>query len=193
VPELFLERVGKTPDAEAFRYPVEGGWRSLTWQEAETRVRALASGLRALEVGSEEVCAILSSTRVEWVLADFGILFAGGATSTVYPSSTAEECAFILSDAGAVVAFAEDDQQVAKLVSRRGELPRLRHVVTFDGHGTQEGFVLTLADLEARGRAWDRAHAGAFEEGAAAVRPDALATLIYTSGTTGRPKGVELT
>jgi long-chain acyl-CoA synthetase len=193
VPELFLERVGKTPDAEAFRYPVEGGWRSLTWQETETRVRALASGLRALAVGSEEVCAILSSTRVEWVLADFGILFAGGATSTVYPSSTAEECAFILSDAGAVVAFAEDDQQVAKLASRRGELPRLRHVVTFDGHGTQDGFVLTLADLEARGRAWDRAHAGAFEEGAAAVRPDALATLIYTSGTTGRPKGVELT
>jgi long-chain acyl-CoA synthetase len=53
--------------------------------------------------------------------------------------------------------------------------------------------VLTLADLEERGRAWDRAHAGAFEEGAAAIRPDALATLIYTSGTTGRPKGVELT
>jgi long-chain acyl-CoA synthetase len=72
---------------------VEGGWRSLTWLETEARVRAVASGLRALGVASEQVCAVLSSTRIQWILADYGILFAGGATSTVYPSSTPEECA----------------------------------------------------------------------------------------------------
>ncbi len=193
VPELFLERVGRTPDAEAFRYPAAEGWRSLTWLETETRLRAVAGGLRALGVRGEQVCAILSQTRIEWILADFGILFAGGATSTIYPSSTAEECAFILSDSGTVVAFAEDDEQVAKLASRRAELPALAHVVTFDGAATPDGWVITLADLEARGRDWDRAHPGAFEERAAEVRSDALATLIYTSGTTGRPKGVELT
>jgi long-chain acyl-CoA synthetase len=193
VPELFLERVGRTPDAEAFRYPAGDGWRSLTWLETEGRIRAVAGGLRALGVQGEQVCAILASTRIEWILADFGILFAGGATSTIYPSSTPEECAFILSDSGTVVAFAEDDVQVAKLASRRGELPALKHVVTFDGRGTPDGWVLTLAELERRGQEWDRAHPGAFEERAAEVRPDALATLIYTSGTTGRPKGVELT
>lgn len=193
VPELFLERVGKTPDAEAFRYPVDGRWRSLTWSETEGRIRAVASGLAALGVRSEDVCAILSGTRFEWILADYGILFAGGATSTIYPSSTAQECAFILSDSGAVVAFAEDREQVAKLASRRGELPALRHVVVFDGEGSPDGWVLTLAELEAKGRDRDLGHPGAFEEGAAAIRPDALATLIYTSGTTGRPKGVELT
>jgi len=144
-------------------------------------------------VGSEQVCAILASTRIEWVLADYGILCAGGATSTIYPSSMPEECAFILSDSSAVVAFAENEEQVAKLASRRGELPALRHVVTFDGRATPDGWVLTLADLEEKGRAWDRSHPGAFEETAAEVRSDALATLIYTSGTTGVPKGVELT
>jgi len=193
VPELLLERVGKTPDREAFRYPADGGWRSLTWAETEERVRAISSGLRALGVGSEQVCAILASTRIEWVLADYGILCAGGATSTIYPSSMPEECAFILSDSGTVVAFAENEEQVAKLASRRGELPALRHVVTFDGRATPDGWVLTLADLEEKGRAWDRSHPGAFEEAAAEVRSDALATLIYTSGTTGVPKGVELT
>jgi long-chain acyl-CoA synthetase len=193
VPELFLDRVGRTPETEAFRHPVKGGWKSLTWAETEARVRRIASGLRALGVAGEEVCAILSSTRIEWVLADLGVLCAGAATSTIYPSSTAEECAYILSDSGTVVAFAENAEAVEKLVSRRGELPALRHVVTFDAPASGDGFVLRLEDLEERGRAYDAANPGRFEETAAAIRPDALATLIYTSGTTGRPKGVELT
>ncbi len=192
VPELFLDRVGRTPDAEAFRHPVEGGWRSLTWLQVEERIRAIAGGLRALGLGLEQPCAILASTRIEWILSDYGILFAGGATSTIYPSSTAEECAFILSDSGAAIAFAENDEQVEKLSSRRSELPGLRKVVTFDGRPSADGWVMTLAQLEEKGRDWDGAHPGAFEERAAEIRPDALATLIYTSGTTGRPKGVEL-
>jgi long-chain acyl-CoA synthetase len=194
VPELFLDRVGRTPAAEAFRHPVAGGgWKSLTWADTEARVRAIASGLRALGVEAEGVCAILSGTRIEWILADLGILCAGAATSTIYPSTTAEDCAFILADSGAVIAFAEDAEQVAKLASRRGELPALRHVVTFDGAASADGWVITLVDLEGRGRAHNAAHPGAFEETAARTRPDALATLLYTSGTTGRPKGVELT
>ena len=193
VPELFLDRVGKTPAAEAFRYPDGNGWRSLTWTETEARVRAIASGLRALGVAGEQVCALLASTRIEWILADYGILCAGAATSTIYPSSTAEECAYILADSGTVVAFAENAEQVAKLQSRRSELPALRHVVVFDGEGTPDGWVLPLAKLEADGRAWDLARPGAFEETTARIREEALATLIYTSGTTGKPKGVELT
>jgi long-chain acyl-CoA synthetase len=193
VPELFLERVGRTPAAEAFRYPEGGTWRSLTWQETEARVRAVAGGLRALELRPETPCAILASTRIEWILADYGILFAGGATTTIYPSSTADECAYILSDSGSTFVFAEDDEQVRKLLGRRAELPALRHVIVLDGDRTPDGWVLTLADLEEKGRAWDAAHPGAFEERAAELRGDALATLIYTSGTTGVPKGVELT
>jgi long-chain acyl-CoA synthetase len=193
VPELFLDRVGRTPDAEAFRHPVAGGWRSLTWRETEARVRAVAGGLRALGLAAEQPCAILSSTRIEWILADFGILFAGGATSTIYPSSTADECAFILSDSGAAVAFVENDEQARKLAARRDRLPALRLVVVFEGSASPDGWVQPLEALEESGRAWDAAHPGAFEERAGEIGADALATLIYTSGTTGRPKGVELT
>jgi long-chain acyl-CoA synthetase len=193
VPELFLDRVGKTPAVEAFRYPDGNGWRSLTWSQTEARVRAIASGLRALGVLGEQVCALLASTRIEWILADYGVLCAGAATSTIYPSSTAEECAYILADSGTVVAFVENAEQVAKLQARRAELPALRRVVVFDGEGSADGWVIPLARLEADGRAWDAAHPGAFEETASGIREDALATLIYTSGTTGKPKGVELT
>jgi len=193
VPELLLERVAQTPDLEAFRYPAGEGWESLSWRRALDRVRAVAAGLLDLGLEPEERCAIISGTRIEWILADLGILCAGGATTTIYPSSMADECVFILFDSGSAIAFAENDEQVMKLQARRPELPRLRHVVTFDGNRSSDGFVLRLSDLEERGRAWDARHTGRLDAVARAIRPDSLATLIYTSGTTGRPKGVELT
>ncbi|HEX7622916.1 MAG TPA: long-chain fatty acid--CoA ligase, partial [Anaeromyxobacteraceae bacterium] len=183
----------RTPEAEAFRHPAAGGWQTLTWRDTDWRVRAIACGLRALGLAAEERCAILSSTRLEWILSDLAILCAGGATTTLYPSSTGEECAFILSDSGSAFAFVEDVGQLAKLVSRRGELPALRRVIVLEGAVADDGFTLSLAALEALGRADEAAHPGGFEQTAEAVPPEALATLVYTSGTTGRPKGVELT
>jgi long-chain acyl-CoA synthetase len=192
VAALFLQRVGRTPTAEAFRHPDGGGWRSLTWRDAEARVRAIACGLRALGLQGEERCAILSSTRIEWILVDLGVLCAGGATTAIYPSSTAEECAFILADSESAYAVVEDGGQLRKLRERQSELPALRKVILLDGEDGGDPWVTTLAAVEALGRARDRERPGAFEEVAEAVGPDALATLVYTSGTTGRPKGVEL-
>ncbi len=192
VPELLLDRVAATPDEEAFRYPVADRWESLTWRQALERIRTVACALLAKGVEPEQRCAILSSTRVEWVLADYGVLCAGGATTTIYPSSTPDECAYILADSGSAVAFAEDDEQVQKLASRRDRIPAVRHVVTFTGRPSADGWVMTLEQLMERGRQFDAAHPRRFEERARSLRPDMLATLIYTSGTTGQPKGVEL-
>jgi long-chain acyl-CoA synthetase len=193
VGELFLDRVGRTPDALAFSHPEGSGWRKLTWADTEARVRGISSGLRALGLQAEEVVAILAGTRIEWVLADLAVLCAGGATSTIYPSSTAEECAFILGDSAAAYCFAENEEQVGKLLAHRDQLPALRKIIVFDGAPSQDGFVIPLRAVEDLGRALDGAHPGQFEETCAAVEGDALATLIYTSGTTGPPKGVELT
>ena len=195
VPELFLERVGRTPDVVAFRHPdVAGGWRSLTWEETEQRVRAVASGLRAVGFAPGEVGAILASTRIEWILADFGILFAAGATTTIYPSSTAEECGFILADSGAAGRVRRGRRAGGE--ARRRVAGSCRGCATSSSStatGSSDGWVLPFAGLEERGREWDRAHPGQFEEAAQAIPGDALATVIYTSGTTGKPKGVELT
>src|SRR5262245_54127310 len=91
VPELFLRRIGKTPDRPAYKTPVgESGWRTLTWRDAGERVLAIAHGLLSLGLAREQRVGILCGTRVEWILVDLGILCAGGATTTVYPSSTAE-------------------------------------------------------------------------------------------------------
>ncbi|HTP24779.1 MAG TPA: AMP-binding protein, partial [Anaeromyxobacteraceae bacterium] len=129
VPALFLDRVGDTPGEEAFLYPEAGRWRSLTWRQTEERVRKIACGLRALGLRDEERCAILSSTRIEWILADLGLLCAGGATTTIYPSSTPAECAFILSNSQSAFAFVENSRQLAKLKERGADLTLLRKVI----------------------------------------------------------------
>ena len=173
-------------------FPEGKEWRSLTWSETGSRVRAIASGLRALGLAEEERVAILAGTRLEWILADLGILCAGGATTTIYPSSTAEECTYILKDSQTTIVFAENDGQVKKLLEQRAELPTLKKVVVIEGSGDGD-WVVTLAQLEEQGRAFDTLHPEAYEKVISAVRTDSLATLIYTSGTTGKPKGVELT
>ncbi|MFE5942269.1 AMP-dependent synthetase/ligase [Streptomyces sp. NPDC056480] len=201
VASLFLERVERTPDAEAYRYPVPAAsgtgpddWKSLSWGQAAERVYAIAAGLVDLGVESEERVALASATRVEWILADLGVMCAGAATTTVYPQTNAEESAFILSDSESRVLIAEDAAQLAKAVERRAELPNLRHVVVIDATGVESDgeFVLTLAELETRGKAYLEKHPEAVKERVAAITATQLATLIYTSGTTGRPKGVRL-
>lgn len=193
VPQMFLRRVEKTPDREAYRYPDGSGWTSLTWRQVGEKVKAIACGLRSLGLGDEERASILSSTRFDWILADFGILAAGGATTTIYPSSTTPDCLFILQDSGTRILFAESREQADRIAAKRSEVPDVKAIVVFDGVGTDDGYVLTMAALMEKGRAWDAANPGRYEQIVEAVRIDSLATLIYTSGTTGRPKGVELT
>src|ERR1044071_2828982 len=107
IAQLLATRVQQTPDREAYRYPVGDEWRSMTWRQAGERVKAIAAGLLSLGLSREERVGILSNTRVEWLLLDLGILSAGGATTTVYPSSTPEECAYILADSETKYVFAE--------------------------------------------------------------------------------------
>src|SRR3954451_21877318 len=153
--ELLARRVRDTPDREAYRYPVGEQWRSMTWRQSGERIRAIAAGLLSLGLDREDRVGILCNTRVEWLLADLGVLSAGGATTTVYPSSTAEECAYILADSAARYAFVEDAAQLAKLAAQRAGLPRLVRAILIDGAPAeaQRDWVLTLSDLEAAGAA----------------------------------------
>ncbi|MEV5318262.1 AMP-dependent synthetase/ligase [Streptomyces sp. NPDC052687] len=197
---LFLERVAATPDAEAYRYPVPPAsgqgpddWKSLSWAQAAERVHAIAAGLIELGVQPEQRVALASATRIEWILADLGIMCAGAATTTIYPQTNADESAFILADSGSRVLIAENAEQLAKAREKRAELPELTHVVVIDPAGVETGdWVLTLDELQARGAARLEKDPELIEQRVGAITKDQLATLIYTSGTTGRPKGVRL-
>jgi len=192
VPRMFLGRVAATPNAEAFRFPENGGWASVTWQQVGDRVELIAAGLISLGIRPEERVALASGTRYEWVVVDFGILAAGAATTTVYPTTHAEDVAFIVANSGSRIVVAEDQKQVDKLIAHRAELSAVDKVVVIDGAGDGD-WVITLDELEQRGKQLLADSPAVVNERIAAIRPDQLATLIYTSGTTGKPKGVRLT
>ncbi|WP_308285529.1 AMP-dependent synthetase/ligase [Actinoplanes hulinensis] len=175
---MFLRRAARTPDEVAYRRPgSEGGWIAQTWAETASAVREIAAGLITLGLRPEDRVAIASGTSVEWIEADFGVMCAGGATTTVYPSSSAEEVAHILTDSGSRFAFVADAAQEAKVG------PHVERVFRMDG----------LGELRAAGREALDADPELVRRTTDAVRPDDLATLIYTSGTTGLPKGVRIT
>ncbi|WP_328806497.1 AMP-dependent synthetase/ligase [Streptacidiphilus fuscans] len=214
VAQLFLARVAATPDRVAYRYPVpvdehaaDGTpgaeqWRPMTWGQAAERVQHIAAGLMSLGIEPEQRVGISCSTRIEWILADLGIMCAGAAVTAVYPSTNAEETAFILSDSGSRAIVVEDAKQLAKILGVLAETPELRSVVTIDGSKPEGDAasaaaaagveVLGLSELEERGAAHLKDHPDEVTDAVAGIKREQLATLIYTSGTTGRPKGVRL-
>ncbi|MET0822264.1 MAG: long-chain fatty acid--CoA ligase [Aeromicrobium sp.] len=192
VASMFFDRVSKSGSREAYRYPdADESWQSLTWAQTGEKVSRLAAGLVSLGIQAEERVAIASGTRLEWILSDLAINAAGAATTTVYPTTMADDVAYILADSDSRIVFAEDDEQVAKLRAKHSELPSIVKVVVFDG--TSDGdWAIGFDDLESLGEKYLADHPTIVDERVAATTGDSLATLIYTSGTTGRPKGVRL-
>jgi long-chain acyl-CoA synthetase len=176
VPELWRDAVRDAPDAPAYLEETAESWRPIGRDEAAERVAALAQGLLARGVRHGDRVAILSRTRLEWILLDWAVMSIGAVVVGLYPTSSAKECEYILGHCEAALAFTEDEEQTRKLVSIRGTLPTLREIIPFDW----------LEKLESDGRL-------ARHLQREPVAEDDLATLIYTSGTTGPPKGCMLT
>ncbi|WP_072690833.1 AMP-dependent synthetase/ligase [Rhodococcus marinonascens] len=197
VAALFVDRVAQSPGREAFRYVDPRNpsrWNSITWSETGERVLNLAAGLIGLGVQAEQRVALASSTRYEWALADLAVMCAGAATTTVYPTTKADDVAYIVANSGSRIVFAEDPTQLAKLRERRDELGHVEKVVLIDGSpgANDDGWVIAFEQLHDLGAELLARTPEAVHQRIEAIKPDDLATLIYTSGTTGRPKGVRL-
>ena len=103
----FRERIAKSGPRDAFRWRDGSGWQSASWQQAGETVDIIAAGLLSLGLTPGQRVGIISATRYEWITADLAVLCAGGATTTVYPTTKAADVAFILSDSDCVFAFAD--------------------------------------------------------------------------------------
>src|ERR1019366_1009064 len=117
-------------------------------------------------------------------IVDLAAATLGATPFSIYLTYPAEEIEYLCADAGCRVAIVEQEY-LAAMLTVRGRLPALEHVIVVDGDPAPE--TISLAELERSNPDFDAAAA------AAQVRPEDIVTLIYTSGTTGHPKGVQLT
>ncbi len=196
---IWRTRAQKFAERSAFRFRRDDAWNSFTWSQADRAAREIAAGLCALGLQRGDRVALLCQTRLEWVLCDVAIAMAGLVSVPVYPSSTSEQCAFVITDSGASAVIAENAVQVAKLAPLVAKNPELWVVRVDDdlqaGDPKSAGAsaTLTLATLRAAGVTWLETNPGEIDRRAGSVHPEDVFTIIYTSGTTGQPKGVVLT
>jgi long-chain acyl-CoA synthetase len=188
LPRLILDRIARTPDGAAFAAPrPHGAWQVRTWAESGREMQQFAAGLLELGLQPEKRVAIASSTRVEWILADGGVMLSGGANTTIYPSTGNEDHQFIMSDSGARFLVAEDQAQADKALTQLDQLPAVERIILIDGAGDGDK-VLSWDEVLQLGRAKLADTPDLIEQVVETITPESLATLIYTSGTTGRPK-----
>ena len=177
-----LAALAREPDRPQFRVRAGSGWRTVTVAAFMEQVRAVAKGLVASGVEVGDRVALLSTTRYEWTLVDYAIIYAGAVTVPVYPTSSAEQVAWILGNSGAVAVVVEDEPAESLVEKVREALPDLKTVWCINS-----GAVPSLTAAGA-GVPDDR-----LEAARSAPTGSSVATIIYTSGTTGRPKGCTLT
>ncbi|MEO8969201.1 MAG: AMP-binding protein, partial [Solirubrobacteraceae bacterium] len=158
---------------------------SITFGEYRDRVARLAAGLHALSVGRGDTVGFMLTNRPEFHLLDTAAMHLGAAAFSIYNTSSEEQIAYLLHDAGCAVVVVE--AAFAPRMAAAARTGTVRHTILLDAEAPQ---ALTLDELEARGAA---ASDFDFEATWRSVAGDDLLTLVYTSGTTGPPKGVQLT
>ena len=192
VAQLFRARLGPDAQRAAARFKAGDKWQEMTWERLGALGEEVAWGLIALGIKKGETVAILANTRVEWVVADVGAIFAGAVVVPIYQSNTPEEVRFILDNAGVSAVFAEDQKQLGKLKQIRSQVPKTQKVILLEGEGSGD-WVLSLEQLKQKGREAKGRNPGELQQRIQAQKREDLSLILYTSGTTGVPKGVMIT
>jgi len=189
---MFWDRVEQSGDRPGQQFKQGAGWKTITWREVGDVVREVALGLIALGREKGDAVALLSTSRAEWVQADFAIFSAGCVTVPVYPTYPPDLIAYVVNDSGAKTIIVEDPGQLAKVLDGRDKMPALEQIVVIAGYEAPQPpkMVMTWETLRRLGRDGVAAHKSTLAERVASTRPTDLATIVYTSGTTGPPKGV---
>jgi long-chain acyl-CoA synthetase len=195
LPQMLREHARRMPHCVAVRQKDFGIWKPCDWETYAARAAHVGYGLRALGVPEGGHVAVLSENRVEWVLTQLGAGMIGAITVGVYPTSPANEVAYVLAHAEAKVVVCQDQEQVDKVLDRLDELPRLRQIVVMETKGLRQypaERVRSFAAIEQRGRADASANPRLIDDILARQRLADIGLMVYTSGSTGRPKGAML-
>lgn len=193
--EMFRHQADVRGDTPAMLQRVDGRWVALTWAEYAARARSLAAFLVKDGLAYGEHVALWTFNRPEFVITSTATLLAGCSTAPLYQTLSAEEAAYVLAHSDAPIVVVENGEVLARVLSVRDRLPKLRRIILIEGTPDERepGLVITWAQALEQGAAATADVVQEVEKRSERVGPSDVATLVYTSGTTGPPKAVMAT
>lgn len=194
VSDIFLNTVNKNPNKELFFYKESGSYKGIKASDMKNRVELIGNGLISMDMKFDDKVGILSHNRWEWAAVDLGIITAGAADVTIYPTLNSEQIEYIVNNSDMTMIFVENQLQYEKIKAIKGNCPKLNKIFLIDNtEVSDDESCLTLKALMEKGEEFRKANPDTFYKRKEEITSDTLLTLIYTSGTTGNPKGVMLT
>ncbi|MGY4404405.1 AMP-binding protein [Bradyrhizobium sp. USDA 3315] len=168
-----------------------GLWREFTWNDYQTRTHDFALGMVELGLGRGDVIGIIGDNRPDWVAAEIAAHAIGAMSLGLYRDVLDEEAAYLLTYGEAKLVFAEDEEQVDKLLGLADRVPHLKHIVYSDPRGMRkydDPRLMEASKLVALGRDRAAREPGLYERLVDATDGEDVAILCTTSGTTANPK-----
>ena len=192
-PQLLLQHASQRPTAAAMREKEYGIWQSLSWSDLAAMVEHLAAGLHQAGLQKGEHMVVVGANRPRLYATMLAVQSLGAIPVPLYQDAAALECVFPVNNADVRFAFAEDQEQVDKLLEIREKCPQLTHIYFDDSRGLRsydEPGLAALDELLTAGKVHASAHPGFLKDAVAQIKPTDVGAMFFTSGTTGNPKGV---